>query len=163
MAIRITSKTLSDYDAQRAFNTATAYLRTSDLALYLIKNLEHSKKVTLNVEVCADPSPANADTCDAGNLVWNLHGAALAGQPEVIANASAEQQAYLASQWRLMHLLAQACEQLNADLNFRDADATWPWLDEDTLSARDIETAVARELNTQPLPDGQSWDRVFKA
>lgn len=163
MAIHISSNTLSDYDAQLAFNTATAYLRTSDLALYLIKNLEHSKKVTLNVQVCAAPSPAGEDTCDAGTLLWHLHGAALANQPQVFANAPAEQQPYLASLWRLMHLLALACEQLNADLNFRDADATWPWLDENTLSARDIEHAVASELNKQPLPDEQNLNRVLNA
>lgn len=162
MTINISSKTLSDYKARLAYNTATAYLRTSDLALYLIKNLEHSKKVTLNIEVSTDPALANQDTSNAGAIVWNLHSTALIDQPDVIVNAPAKQQPYLASQWNLLHLLALACEQLNADLNFRDADATWPWLDEDTLSARDIESAVAEDLNTQPLPDGQNWDNVLK-
>lgn len=162
MTINISSKTLSNYDAQLAYNTATAYLRTSDLALYLIKNLEHSKKVTLNIEVSTDPALANQDTSNAGAIVWNLHSTALIDQPDVIENAPAKQQPYLASQWNLLHLLALACEQLNADLNFRDADATWPWLDEDTLSAGDIESAVAEDLNTQPLPDGQNWDNEIK-
>lgn len=61
-----------------------------------------------------------------------------------------------------MHLLAQACQQLNNQLNFRDADATWPWLDEKVLSANDIENVVARELSDLPLPAEQNWDRLFK-
>ena len=40
MTIGISSKTLSDYDANLAFNTATAFLRKSDLANYLIDQLE---------------------------------------------------------------------------------------------------------------------------
>ena len=40
MTISISSKTLSDYDANLAFNTATAFLRKSDLANYLIDQLE---------------------------------------------------------------------------------------------------------------------------
>ena len=60
-----------------------------------------------------------------------------------------------------MHLLALACQQLNNQLNFRDADATWPWLDEKVLSANDIENVVARELSDLPLPDEQNWNRLL--
>ena len=51
---------------------------------------------------------------------------------------------------------------MNNQLNFRDADATWPWLDEKVLSANDIENVVARELSDLPLPAEQNWDRLFK-
>jgi hypothetical protein len=50
---------------------------------------------------------------------------------------------------------------LNSQLNFRDADATWPWLDEKVLSASDIEQVVARELSDLPLPDEQNWNRLL--
>ena len=48
MTIGISSKTLSDYDAHLAYNTATAFLRKSDLANYLIDQLEqqHVKRYT---------------------------------------------------------------------------------------------------------------------
>ncbi len=74
----------------------------------------------------------------------------------------AQQKPYITSLWSLMHLLAVACQQLNSQLNFRDADATWPWLDEKVLSANDIENVVARELSDLPLPDEQNWDRLLK-
>ena len=72
MSISITSKTLSDYDAQLAFNTATAFLRKSDLANYLIDQLEQ-QRVKLSVEVSCDPALANQDVSNQGSIVWNLH------------------------------------------------------------------------------------------
>ena len=71
------------------------------------------------------------------------------------------QKPYIASHLNLLHLLALACQQLNDQLNFRDADATWPWLDEKTLSATDIDNVVARELSDKAFPDGQNWDRLL--
>ena len=81
---------------------------------------------------------------------------------QLINHAPVEQRPYITSLWVLMHLLATACQQLNSHLNFRDADATWPWLDEQTLNASDIERAVARELIEQPLPEDNNWDRLLK-
>jgi hypothetical protein len=51
-------QTLSDYDANLAFNTATAFLRKSDLANYLIDQLEQ-QHVKINLEVSADPALAD--------------------------------------------------------------------------------------------------------
>ena len=166
MTISISSKTLSDYDAQLAFNTATAFLRKSDLANYLIDQLEQ-QRVKLSVEVSSDPALANQDVSNKGSIVWNLHSdqSPCPDLPDVTALLSripAQQKPYITSQWRLMHLLALACQQLNSQLNFRDADATWPWLDEKVLSANDIENVVARELSDLPLPAEQNWDRLFK-
>ena len=166
MTISITSKTLSDYDAHLAFNTATAYLRKSDLANYLIEQLEQ-QPVKLGIEVSTDPALANQDVSNKGAIVWNLHSdqSPSPDLPDVAALLSripAQQKPYITSQWGLMHVLALACQQLNDQLNFRDADATWPWLDEKVLSAGDIESAVARELSDQPLPDEQNWNRLLK-
>lgn len=71
MTITVTSKTLNDYDAHLAVNTATAYLRQSDLAYYLIDQLE-KQKLTLTLEVSSDPAYANKDTSRDGTLVWSL-------------------------------------------------------------------------------------------
>ena len=166
MTISITSKTLSDYDAQLAFNTATAFLRKSDLANYLIDQLEQ-QRVKVSVEVSGDPALANQDVSNKGSIVWNLHSdqSPSPDLPDVAALLSripAQQKPYITSQWRLMHSLALACQQLNDQLNFRDADATWPWLDEKVLSAGDIENVVARELSDLPLPDEQNWIRLLK-
>lgn len=166
MTISITSKTLSDYDAQLAFNTATAFLRKSDLANYLIDQLEQ-QRVKVSVEVSGDPALANQDVSNKGSIVWNLHSdqSPSPDLPDVAALLSripAQQKPYITSQWRLMHSLALACQQLNDQLNFRDADATWPWLDEKVLSAGDIENVVARELSDLPLPDEQNWNRLLK-
>ncbi|WP_321838328.1 hypothetical protein [Pseudomonas kulmbachensis] len=166
MTISITSKTLSDYDANLAFNTATAFLRKSDLANYLIDQLEQ-QRVKLHVEVSTDPALANQDVSNNGSIVWNLHSnvspsADLADVTTLLSRIPAPQKPYITSQWVLLHLLALAIEQLNSQLNFRDADATWPWLDEKVLSASDIENVVARELSDLPLPDEQNWDRLLK-
>ncbi|MFP3517968.1 hypothetical protein SB766_17430 [Pseudomonas sp. SIMBA_077] len=165
MTIRISSQHLSDYDAQLAYKTATAYLRQSDLARYLIDQLEH-QHVTLTVEVSSDPALANKDTSNNGAIVWNLR-SDLSSSPNVPAVAAllgsvpSAKQPYVASQWGLMHALALACQQLNGQLNFRDADATWPWLDEKELSATDIEQVVASELADKPMPVEQDWDRLL--
>lgn len=166
MTLTITSSTLSDYDAQLAVNTATAFLRQSALAHYLIDQLEQ-QRVTLTLDVSSDPVLANKDASNNGELLWNLHTRALPNPPlpevtQLINRAPVEQRPYITSLWVLMHLLATACQQLNSHLNFRDADATWPWLDEQTLNASDIERAVASELSEQPLPEDQSWDRLLK-
>ena len=158
MTLSVTSKTLSDYDAQWAFNTATAFLRQSPLADYLIKQLEKQKTVTLTVEVYADPAQANRNTSDHGVIEWSVLSNDLSSNEasEVTAFLSRtpiEQKPYL--------LLALACQQLNNQLDLRDADAPWPWLDEKTLSAVDIENHVARELSEQRLPDEQNWDRIL--
>ena len=71
MTIGISSKTLSDYDAHLAFNTATAFLRKSDLANYLIDQLEQ-QHVKLNVEVSTDPALANQDVSNNGAIVWAM-------------------------------------------------------------------------------------------
>ena len=165
MTIGISSKTLSDYDAHLAFNTATAFLRKSDLANYLIDQLEQ-QHVKLSIEVSADPALANKDVSNNGAIVWNLHSSVspspnLADVAALLDRIPAQQKPYITSQWWLMHLLALACQQLNSQLNFRDADATWPWLDEKVLSAGDIENVVARELSDLPLPDEQNWDRLL--
>lgn len=165
MTITITSSTLSDYDAHLAVNTATAFLRQSDLAHYLIDQLEQ-QRVTLTLDVSSDPGLANKNASNKGEMVWSLHTRALPNPPlpeatQLINRAPAEQRPYITSLWVLMHLLATACEQLNSHLNFRDADATWPWLDEQTLSASDIERVVARELSEQPLPQDNNWDRLL--
>jgi len=166
MTISISSKTLSDYDANLAFNTATAFLRKSDLANYLIDQLEQ-QHVQLSIEVNTDPALANQDVSNNGSIVWNLHssaapGANLADVTALLNRIPAQQKPYISSLWELLHLLALACQQLNSQLNFRDADATWPWLDEKVLSANDIENVVARELRDLPLPDEQNWDRLLK-
>lgn len=166
MTIRITSQTLSEYDAQWAYKTATAYLRQSDLANYLIDQLEQ-QHVKLSVEVSTDPALADQDTSNNGTIVWNLLSSVSPSEdlPNVAALLSripAAQKPYVTSQWGLMHALALACQQLSDQLNFRDADATWPWLDETVLSASDIENEVARELSDLPLPDPQNWNRVLK-
>ncbi len=166
MTLSIASKTLSDYDAQWAFNTATAFLRKSPIADYLIKQLEKQKTVTLTVEVYADPAQANRNTSDHGVIEWSVLSNDLSSNEasEVTAFLSRtpiEQKPYLASQLNLLHLLALACQQLNNQLDLRDADAPWPWLDEKTLSAVDIENHVARELSEQRLPDEQNWDRIL--
>lgn len=166
MTITITSSTLSDYDAQLAVNTATAFLRQSDLAHYLIDQLEQ-QRVTLTLDVSSDPGAANKDASNNGELLWGLHTRTLPNPPlpevtQLINHAPVEQRPYITSLWVLMHLLATACQQLNSHLNFRDADATWPWLDEQTLNASDIERAVARELIEQPLPEDNNWDRLLK-
>lgn len=166
MTLTITSSTLSDYDAQLAVNTATAFLRQSDLAHYLIDQLEQ-QRVTLTLNVSSDPGLANKDASNNGELLWSLHTRTLPNPPlpEVtllINRAPVEQRPYITSLWVLMHLLATACQQLNSHLNFRDADATWPWLDEQTLNSSDIERAVARELSEQSLPEDQNWDRLLK-
>ncbi|KQB52985.1 hypothetical protein AQS70_12225 [Pseudomonas endophytica] len=165
MTIRITSQSLSDYDAQLAYKTATAYLCQSDLASYLIDQLEH-QHLKLTVEVSSDPATANKDTSNNGAIVWNLRSdlSPSTNVPAVAAllsSAPAAKQPYVASQWGLMHLLALACQQLNEQLNFRDADATWPWLDEKALSAADIEQAVASELADKPMPVKQDWNRLL--
>lgn len=165
MSIRISSKTLSNYDAHLAFNTATAYLRKSDLANYLIDQLER-QHLSLDIDVSTDPTQANQDASNTGTIVWCLRSTVCQSQelPDVAAMLSrtqAEQKAYLSTQWNLMHLLALACQQMNNQLNFRDADATWPWLDENELSARDIENVVARELSELPLPEEQNWNRLL--
>lgn len=165
MTIRINSQTLSDYDAQLAYKTATAYLRQSALANYLIDQLE--QHVKLSVEVSTDPALANQTLSNNGTIVWNLL-SSVSPRPDLpnvaalLSRIPASQKPYITSQWALMHALALACQQLNNQLNFRDADATWPWLDEKVLSADDIENAVARELSDLPLPDGQNWNRVLK-
>ncbi len=166
MTIGISSKTLSDYDAHLAYNTATAFLRKSDLANYLIDQLEQ-QHVKLTVEVSTDPALANQDVSNNGAIVWNLlsnaaQGPNLADVTALLSRIPAQQKPYITSLWSLMHLLAVACQQLNSQLNFRDADATWPWLDEKVLSANDIENVVARELSDLPLPDEQNWDRLLK-
>lgn len=166
MTITITSSTLSDYDAQLAVNTATAFLRQSDLAHYLIDQLEQ-QRVTLTLDVSSDPGLANKDASNNGELLWSLHTRTQPNPPlpevtQLINHAPVEQRPYITSLWVLMHLLATACQQLNSHLNFRDADATWPWLDEQTLNASDIERAVARELIEQPLPEDNNWDRLLK-
>ena len=166
MTITITSSTLGDYDAQLAVNTATAFLRQSDLAYYLIDQLEQ-QRVTLSLDVSSDPGLANKDASNNGELLWSLHTRTLPNPPlpevtQLINHAPVEQRPYITSLWVLMHLLATACQQLNSHLNFRDADATWPWLDEQTLNASDIERAVARELIEQPLPEDNNWDRLLK-
>ena len=166
MTITITSSTLSDYDAQLTVNTATAFLRQSDLAHYLIDQLEQ-QRVTLSLDVSSDPGAANKDASNNGELLWSLHTRTLPNPPlpevtQLINHAPVEQRPYITSLWVLMHLLATACQQLNSHLNFRDADATWPWLDEQTLNASDIERAVARELIEQPLPEDNNWDRLLK-
>ncbi|ARQ76326.1 MULTISPECIES: hypothetical protein [Pseudomonas] len=165
MTISISSKTLSDYDANLAYNTASAFLRKSDLANYLIDQLEQ-QRVKLNIEVSTDPALANQDVSNNGAIVWNLHsnltpGANLADVTALLNRIPAQQKPYITSLWTLMHLLALACQQLNNQLNFRDADATWPWLDEKVLSANDIENVVARELSDLPLPDEQNWNRLL--
>ena len=166
MTISITSQTLSDYDAQLAYKTATAYLRQSDLANYLIDQLE-KQHVKLSVEVSTDPALADKNSSNNGTIVWNLLSSVPPSSdlPHVAALLSripAPQKTIITSQWALMHALALACQQLNSQLNFRDADATWPWLDENVLSADDIENGVARELSDLPLPDEQNWNRVLK-
>lgn len=166
MSITITSKTLSDYDAQLAFNTATALLKNSDLASYLIKQLEN-QKLSLEINVSIDPDQANKDSSVDGFILWSLRSDTLVSRDAneaiaLLSRAPIEQKSYIASQLNLLHLLALACQQLNSQLNFRDADATWPWLDEDELQACDIENAVARELNEACLPSEQSWDEVLK-
>ncbi len=166
MTISITSQTLSDYDAQLAYKTATAYLRQSDLANYLIDQLE-KQHVKLSVEVSTDPALADKNSSNNGTIVWNLLSSVPPSSdlPHVAALLSripAPQKTFITSQWALMHALALACQQLNSQLNFRDADATWPWLDENVLSADDIENGVARELSDLPLPDEQNWNRVLK-
>ena len=166
MTIGISSKTLSDYDAHLAFNTATAFLRKSDLANYLIDQLEQ-QHVKLNVEVSTDPALANQEVSNNGAILWNLRsnlspGANLPDVAALLNRIPEQQKPYITSLWALMHLLAQACQQLNNQLNFSDADATWPWLDEKVLSANDIENVVARELSDLPLPAEQNWDRLFK-
>lgn len=165
MTISISSKTLSDYDANLAYNTASAFLRKSDLANYLIDQLEQ-QRVKLNIEVSTDPALANQDVSNNGAIVWNLHsnltpGANLADVTALLNRIPAQQKPCITSLWTLMHLLALACQQLNNQLNFRDADATWPWLDEKVLSANDIENVVARELSDLPLPDEQNWNRLL--
>jgi len=165
MTLSITSQTLSDYNAQLAYKTATAYLRQSDLAHYLIDQLEH-QHVKLSVEVSSDPALADKDTSADGVIVWNLHSSTwpnpqLSEITALLNRSPAQQKAYLTSQWVLMHLLALACQQLSDQLNFRDADATWPWLDEKELSANDIEKAVALELRDVPLPVEDNWNRVL--
>lgn len=65
MTISITSQSLSDYDAQLAYKTATAYLRQSGLARYLIDQLEH-QPVKLSIEVSADPALADKDVSNNG-------------------------------------------------------------------------------------------------
>nr|WP_314420829.1 hypothetical protein [uncultured Pseudomonas sp.] len=165
MTINITSKTLSDYDAHLAFNTATAFLRKSDLANYLIDQLEQ-QDVKLSIDVSSDPALAQKDASNNGVILWNLHTATspspqLADVTALLSRIPAGQKQYITSQWVLMHLLALACHQLNDQLNFRDADATWPWLDEKVLSAGDIENVVARELSDLPLPEEQNWNRLL--
>lgn len=165
MTISITSKTLSDYDANLAFNTATAFLRKSDLANYLIDQLEQ-QHVKINLEVSTDPALADKDSSNDGSILWNLHTATspspqLSDVSALLSRIPAGQKQYITSQWVLMHLLALACNQLNDQLNFRDADATWPWLDEKVLSAGDIENVVARELSDLPLPEEQNWSRLL--
>ena len=165
MTISITSQSLSDYDAQLAYKTATAYLRQSGLARYLIDQLEH-QPVKLSIEVSADPALADKDVSNNGALVWNLR-SSVWPNPQVtdvtalLNRSPVHQKAYLTSQWVLMHLLALACQQLNNQLDFRDADAPWPWLDEKELSADDIEKAVAQELRDVPLPVEDNWNRVL--
>ena len=166
MTITVTSKTLNDYDAHLAVNTATAYLRQSDLAYYLIDQLE-KQKLTLTLEVSSDPAYANKDTSRDGTLVWSLLSDTLISAEAsdvstLLSRTPQTQKPYIASHLNLLHVLALACEQLNNHLNFRDADATWPWLDETTLSASDIENFVARELLDQSWPADQNWDRVLK-
>ena len=166
MTISITSKTLSDYDANLAFNTATAFLRKSDLANYLIDQLEQ-QHVKINLEVSTDPALADKDSSNDGSILWNLHTATspspqLSDVSALLSRIPAGQKQYITSQWVLMHLLALACHQLNDQLNFRDADATWPWLDEKVLSAGDIENVVARELSDLPLPEEQNWNRLLE-
>ena len=166
MTLTITSSTLGDYDAQLAVNTATAFLRQSALAHYLIDQLEQ-QRVTLTLDVSSDPELANKDASNKGEMVWSLYTRALPTPPlpevtQLVNRAPVEQRPYITSLWVLMHLLATACQQLNSHLNFRDADATWPWLDEKTLNASDIERAVARELIEQPLPEDNNWDRLLK-
>lgn len=165
MTISITSQSLSDYNAQLAYKTATAYLRQSGLARYLIDQLEH-QHLKLNIEVSIDPTLADKDVSNNGALVWNLR-SSVWPNPQVtevtalLNRSPVQQKAYLTSQWVLMHLLALACQQLNDQLNFRDADATWPWLDEKELSADDIEKTVAQELRDVPLPVEDNWNRVL--
>lgn len=167
MTINVTSKTLSAYNAQLAFNTAKAYLSQSGLADYLIKQLEKQDQVQLSIEVSGDPAHANENASDDGKIFWSLRSDALYSDEasdvsSLLDKAPAERKPYIASHLNLLHVLALACEQLNNHLNFRDADATWPWLDETTLSASDIENFVARELLDQSWPADQNWDRVLK-
>lgn len=165
MTITVTSKTLNDYDAHLAVNTATAYLRQSDLAYYLIDQLE-KQKLKITLEVSSDPAYANKDTSRDGTLVWSLLSDTLISAEAsdvstLLSRPPQTQKPYIASHLNLLHLLALACQQLNDQLNFRDADATWPWLDEKTLSATDIDNVVARELSDKAFPDGQNWDRLL--
>ena len=165
MSITLTSKTLSPYDAELAFKTATAFLRKSDLADYLMTQFE-KQNVALNVEVSTDPA-SQQNVSHQGTIVWNLRSTVSPGaeQQDVAAllNSVPEpQKPYISSQLALLHLLALACQQLASKFNFRDADATWPWLDEKELSAYDIENVIARELKAQPLPEEQNWNRLFK-
>ena len=165
MSITLTSKTLSPYDAEMAFKTATAFLRKSDLADYLMTQFE-KQKVALNVEVSTDPT-FEQNASNQGAITWNLRDAVALGAEQQDVAALLErvpepQKPYISSQLALLHLLALACQQLASKLNFRDADATWPWLDEKELSANDIENVIARELNAQPLPEEQNWNRLFK-
>lgn len=165
MSISITSKTLSPYDAELAFKTATAFLRKSDLGDYLITQLE-KQKVALNIEVSTNPPPQQ-NSANQGAIVWSLRSAVSpnAEQQDVAAlleRVPEPQKPYISSQLALLHLLALACQQLASKLNFRDADATWPWLDEKELSASDIENVIARELKNQPLPEELNWNRLFK-
>ena len=165
MSITLTSKTLSPYDAELAFKTATAFLRKSDLADYLMTQFE-KQNVALNVEVSTGPA-SQQNASHQGTIVWNLRSTVSPGaeQQDVAAllNSVPEpQKPYISSQLALLHLLALACQQLARKFNFRDADATWPWLNEKELSAHDIENVIARELKAQPLPEEQNWNRLFK-
>ena len=130
MTISITSKTLSDYDAHLAFNTATAFLRKSDLANYLIDQLEQ-QHVKINLEVSADPALADKDSSNDGSILWNLHTATspspqLSDVSALLSRIPAGQKQYITSQWVLMHLLALACHQLNDWCSATSSEACLP-------------------------------------
>ena len=103
----------------------------------------------INLEVSADPALADKDSSNDGSILWNLH-TATSPSPELsdvsalLSRIPAGQKQYITSQWVLMHLLALACHQLNDQLNFRDADATWPWLDEKSCASPNLRRIEGR-------------------
>lgn len=166
MTLTVSSTTLSDYDAHLAFKTATAFLRKSDLADYLIAQLE-KQAISLSIEINADPALTGTSTYSHGKIFWNLYNndcpsLNLDDVAALFKRIPPEQQDYLATYWALMHLLAMACQDLDSQLNFRDGIPAWPWLDDESIEARDIENVVARELIKQPLPEACDWRLVIK-
>jgi hypothetical protein len=178
MTIRIVAHGIPQDTAEAAYQNAVDYLRQSDLAKFLIGELEGiSEVLTINVYANNSASdawnpPAGTATTEAGSITWNLtthvqtievksDNPALSGLTKFISYFKPNVVRSMSPALVLMHEMGHACQFMTDKAHFRSRMSNLTnavRLDIENINVNAIENTVANELNDKGFKEGIRWD-----